>query len=115
MLQNFNVDSAISSTFFSSRKDNYKNANEMFNDKSEINKSRNIYEKYSIIDDYDDEYDDTYDSHDIGNTRDDSTEVGLKPFTIPRVSMSILILLSILQYFCSMISKRYQNFNPSSV
>jgi len=102
MLQNFNVDSAISSIcyinhFFSTRKDNCINANEVFNDKSELNKSRTIYEKYSIIEDYDEECDDTTDSHDIDTTRDDSTEVDLKPFTTPRVSMIILILLSILQ------------------
>ncbi|KMQ83383.1 activating signal cointegrator 1 complex subunit 2 [Lasius niger] len=68
------------------KKDKYKNANEMLNDKSEVKKSREIYEKYSIVDNYDDEYDDTYDSHNIrGNAPDDSTEIDARPFTIPRV------------------------------
>ncbi|RLU22676.1 hypothetical protein DMN91_004954 [Ooceraea biroi] len=68
------------------KKNKYGNANEILNDKSEINESRSIYDKYSIIDDYDDEYDDTYDSHNIGgNAQDDSTEVGVRPFTIPRI------------------------------
>lgn len=80
-------------TLLSSRQDKYRNANEMLNDKSEINKSRNIYERYSIVDDYDDEYDDTYDSHNIGvNAQDDSTEAGLRPFTVPRVSSSVLLI-----------------------
>lgn len=58
----------------------------MLNDKSEIKKCRNIYEKYTIVDDYDDEYDDTYDSHDNrGSAPDDSTEIDARPFTIPRV------------------------------
>lgn len=66
----------------------------MLNDKSEINESRSIYEKYNIIvDDYDDEYDDTYDSHNIGsNAQDDSTEASLRPFTIPRVSSDSFLL-----------------------
>ncbi|XP_067213131.1 activating signal cointegrator 1 complex subunit 2 isoform X2 [Linepithema humile] len=68
------------------KRDKYRNANEMLNDKSEIKKSRNIYEKYTIIDDYDDEYDDTYDSHNIRDSApDDSTEIDARPFTIPRV------------------------------
>ncbi|XP_012525808.1 activating signal cointegrator 1 complex subunit 2 [Monomorium pharaonis] len=69
------------------RKDKYRNANEMLNDKSDIKKAWNIYEKYSLIaDEYDDEYDDTYDSHDIGSSApDDSTEADGKSFTIPRI------------------------------
>lgn len=80
---------------FSTRKDKYKNANEMLNDKSEIKESREIYEKYSIVDNYDDEYDDTYDSHNIrGNVADDSTEIDAKPFTTPRVSLDTVFLSS---------------------
>ncbi|XP_050459641.1 activating signal cointegrator 1 complex subunit 2 [Cataglyphis hispanica] len=72
--------------YLGKKKDKYKNANEMLNDKSEIKKSREIYEKYSIVDNYDDEYDDTYDSHDIrGNAADDSIETDAKPFTTPRI------------------------------
>lgn len=68
----------------------------MLNDKSEVKKSREIYEKYSIVDNYDDEYDDTYDSHNIrGNAPDDSTEIDARPFTIPRVSLNTLFLPSI--------------------
>ncbi|TGZ50248.1 activating signal cointegrator 1 complex subunit 2 [Temnothorax longispinosus] len=69
------------------KKGRYRNANEMLNDKSEIKKSWNIYEKYSlIVDEYDDEYDDTYDSHDIrGSAPDDSTEIDVRPFTTPRI------------------------------
>lgn len=72
----------------------------MLNDKSEINESRSIYEKYNIIvDDYDDEYDDTYDSHNIGsNAQDDSTEAGLRPFTIPRVSSDSFFAVTLSQY-----------------
>ncbi|XP_072749358.1 activating signal cointegrator 1 complex subunit 2 [Anoplolepis gracilipes] len=73
--------------YMGKKKDKYKDANEMLNDKSEIKKSREIYEKYANVDDnYDDEYDDTYDSHNIGgNIPDDSTEIDAKSFTIPRV------------------------------
>ncbi|XP_018347696.1 PREDICTED: activating signal cointegrator 1 complex subunit 2 isoform X1 [Trachymyrmex septentrionalis] len=69
------------------KKDKYRNANEMLNDKSAIREARNIYEKYSIVtDEYDDEYDDTYDSHDIrGSAQDDSAEIDAKFFTTPRV------------------------------
>jgi len=81
------------------RKDKYKNANEMLDDKSEIKKCREIYEKYSIVDSYDDEYDDTYDSHNIGgNVLDDSTEIDARSFTIPRVSLNILFLSSIYNF-----------------
>lgn len=67
----------------------------MLNDKSEIKKSREIYEKYSIVDNYDDEYDDTYDSHNIrDNAVDDSTETDAKPFTTPRVSLDTVFLSS---------------------
>lgn len=74
------------------RKDKYRNANEMLNDKSEIKKSWNIYERYSIIaEEYDDEYDDTYDSHDIrGSAPDDSTEID-RPFATPRVRLMFFI------------------------
>ncbi|KAK9307142.1 hypothetical protein QLX08_002463 [Tetragonisca angustula] len=45
-----------------------------------------ITKNYSLVEDvYDDEYDDTYDNNDIRGTQDDSTEVDLKPFTIPRI------------------------------
>jgi len=66
----------------------------MLNDKSEIKKSWNIYERYSLIaDEYDDEYDDTYDSHDIrGSAPDDATEIDAKPFTTPRVSLNISLI-----------------------
>lgn len=75
-----------SRVYMGKKKEKYKNANDMLNDKSEIKKSREIYNKYSIVDDYDDEYDDTYDSHNIrGNIPDDSTEIDARPFTIPRV------------------------------
>ncbi|XP_029169815.1 activating signal cointegrator 1 complex subunit 2 [Nylanderia fulva] len=75
-----------SKIYMGKKQEKYKNANEMLNDKSEIKKSREIYEKYSIVDDYDDEYDDTYDSHNIrGNVPDDSTEIDARPFTMPRV------------------------------
>lgn len=68
------------------KRDKYRNANEMLNDKAEINVSRKIYERYSLVDDYEDEYDDTYDSHNIGaSAQDDSTEAALRPFTIPRI------------------------------
>lgn len=61
----------------------------MLNDKAEINVSRKIYERYSLVDDYEDEYDDTYDSHNIGaSAQDDSTEAALRPFTIPRVGLN---------------------------
>ncbi|KYM95064.1 Activating signal cointegrator 1 complex subunit 2, partial [Cyphomyrmex costatus] len=68
------------------KKNKYRNANEMLNDKSAIREARKIYEKYSIVtDEYDDEYDDTYDSHDIrGSAQDDSTEIDARSF-IPRV------------------------------
>ncbi|XP_032673044.1 activating signal cointegrator 1 complex subunit 2-like isoform X2 [Odontomachus brunneus] len=68
------------------KKEKYKDANEMLNDKSEIDKS--IYEKYSIIDevdDYDDEYDDTYDSHNVRSSVPDTTEIDFRPFTTPRI------------------------------
>lgn len=63
----------------------------MLNDKSEIKKSWNFYEKYSLVsDEYDDEYDDTYDSHDIrGSAPDDSTEIESRS---SRVSLNILYL-----------------------
>ncbi|EGI59668.1 Activating signal cointegrator 1 complex subunit 2 [Acromyrmex echinatior] len=69
------------------KKDKYRNANEMLNDKSAIREVRNIYEKYSIVtDEYDDEYDDTYDSHDIrSSAQDDSAEIDARSFTTPRV------------------------------
>lgn len=71
----------------------------MLNDKSEIKKSREIYEKYSIVDNYDDEYDDTYDSHNIrGNASDDSTEMDAKPFITPRVSLDTVFLSSICNF-----------------
>lgn len=71
----------------------------MLNDKSEIKKSWNIYERYSIVaEEYDDEYDDTYDSHDIrGSAPDDSTEID-RPFATPRVSLSIIYLYLICNY-----------------
>ena len=69
----------------------------MFNDKSEIRKSRDIYEKYSIVDNYDDEYDDTYDSHNIrGNASDDTTEIDARSFTTPRVSLKYFLQSTIL-------------------
>lgn len=74
----------------------------MLNDKSEIKKCREIYQKYNIIDSYDDEYDDTYDSHNVGgNVLDDSTEIDARSFTIPRVSFNILIfnILSICKFY----------------
>lgn len=75
-----------SKIYMGKKKEKYKNANDMLNDKSEIKKSREIYDKYSIVDNYDDEYDDTYDSHNIrSNIPDDSTEIDARPFTIPRV------------------------------
>ncbi|XP_011866691.1 PREDICTED: activating signal cointegrator 1 complex subunit 2-like isoform X2 [Vollenhovia emeryi] len=69
------------------KKNQYRNANEMFNDKSAIQEARRIYDKYNLVaDEYDDEYDDTYDSHDIGgSTQDGSTEIDARPFTTPRV------------------------------
>lgn len=68
------------------KKDKYRNANELLNDKSDIKKSWNIYEKYSLVDEYDDEYDDTYDSHNIrSSVTDDSTEIDGKSFRTPRV------------------------------
>lgn len=83
---------------FYSRQEKYKDANEMLNDKSEIAKYRNIYEKYSVVsderDDYNDEYDDTYDSQNIrGSAPDDSTEIDVRSFTMPRVSPNFLFLL----------------------
>lgn len=74
----------------------------MLNDKSEIKKCREIYQKYNIVDSYDDEYDDTYDSHNVGgNVLDDSTEIDARSFTIPRVSFNILIfnILSICKLY----------------
>jgi hypothetical protein len=63
----------------------------LLNDKSDIKKSWNIYEKYSLVDEYDDEYDDTYDSHNIrSSVADDSTEIDGKSFRTPRVSIDIL-------------------------
>lgn len=60
------------------------------NDKSEIKNCKAFYEKYSIVDDYDDEYDDMYDHHNIrSNTGDDITEIGSRPFTTRRVSSHI--------------------------
>ncbi|XP_011148147.1 activating signal cointegrator 1 complex subunit 2 isoform X2 [Harpegnathos saltator] len=76
---------ALSKMYRKERKEKYKDANEMLNDKSWIDKS--IYGKYNIIDevdDYDDEYDDTYDSHNIRSALD-STEIEPRPFTTPRV------------------------------
>ncbi|XP_011252565.2 activating signal cointegrator 1 complex subunit 2 isoform X1 [Camponotus floridanus] len=67
------------------KKDKYKNANEMLDDKSEIKKCRKVYEKYSIVDSYDDEYDDTYDSHNIGGNVLDDSEIDARSFTIPRI------------------------------
>lgn len=80
---------------FLTRQDKHKNISEILDDKSEIEKCREIYEKYNIVDSYDDEYDDTYDSHNIG-VLDDSTEIDARSFTIPRVSLNILFLSSIL-------------------
>ncbi|KAL0102701.1 hypothetical protein PUN28_018189 [Cardiocondyla obscurior] len=67
------------------KKDKYRNANEMFNDKSEIKKSWKIYEKYGLVDEYEDEYDDTYDSHDVRGSADDSTEIDARAFVARRV------------------------------
>ncbi|XP_035727074.1 activating signal cointegrator 1 complex subunit 2-like [Vespa mandarinia] len=70
------------------RKDKYKDINELLNDKSEVKKVANIYNKYSLVmDDYDDEYDDTYDSHDVrGTTQDDVPDS--RAFTTPRVLLA---------------------------
>lgn len=68
------------------RKDKYKDANEMLNDKAEVKKVQQIYSKYNLVSyEYDDEYDDTYDDHDVGETaQDDNLEMD-RPFTTPRV------------------------------
>ncbi|KAJ8686407.1 hypothetical protein QAD02_022201 [Eretmocerus hayati] len=69
------------------RKDKFKNANELLNDKSHLAATKELYNKYSIVtSEYDDEYDDTYDDQDIGSSaQDDCVEVDARPFTIPRI------------------------------
>lgn len=61
---------------------------EFLEDKSYQADTREIYQKYGVVDMYDDEMDDTYDSHDVGfNGRDDTVEMAImkKPFVTPRV------------------------------
>lgn len=78
--------------FTFSRKDKYKDATEMLNDKSEIKNCKNFYDKFNFVpddeDDYNDEYDDTYDSCNIRTSGaiEDSTDTDVRPFTVPRVS-----------------------------
>lgn len=70
------------------RKDKYKNINELLNDKSEIRKVADLYNKYSLVtDDYDDDYDEAYDVHDVrGITQDDGPDS--RVFTTPRVLLA---------------------------
>lgn len=70
------------------RKDKYKNINELLNDKSEIRKVADLYNKYSLVtDDYDDEYDEAYDVHDVrGITQDDGPDS--RVFTTPQVLLA---------------------------
>ncbi|XP_026326333.1 activating signal cointegrator 1 complex subunit 2, partial [Hyposmocoma kahamanoa] len=72
------------------KKSKYKDAKDLLDDKSELQKIRERYNKYNLIcaeEDalYDDEYDDTYDSDGMGPTTDTIDELEDRPFQTPRV------------------------------
>ncbi|XP_066597919.1 activating signal cointegrator 1 complex subunit 2 [Prorops nasuta] len=83
-----NID--LSKIHIGKKQDKYKNVNDLLNDKTDIKKLSDIYNKYSLVsDDYNDEYDDTYDTQDVrGFVQDDTVEIDSRPFTIPRVLRS---------------------------
>lgn len=75
------------------KKDEYKNFNELMNDKSFKKDLGDVYQRYGIInDEYEDEYDDTYESLNIGVPLVDDAQEMDKPFTTPRVSNFFLKL-----------------------
>lgn len=66
------------------RKDKYKNANELLEDKTDIYLLKDRYQQLAIVEDvtYDDEYDDTYESVDVSVREADEER---RPFVVPRV------------------------------